>query len=63
MFYGFGQRQRELLEKLLHRKSGLTIDELAKELGITRNAVQQHALSLEKGKMWFYSYPLQITKH
>jgi DeoR family transcriptional regulator, suf operon transcriptional repressor len=49
MFYGFGQRQRELLEKLLHRKSGLTIDELAKELGITRNAVQQHALSLEKG--------------
>jgi DeoR family suf operon transcriptional repressor len=49
MFYGFGQRQRELLEKLLHRKSGLTIDDLAKELGISRNAVQQHALSLEKG--------------
>ncbi len=49
MFYGFGQRQRELLEKLLHRKSGLTIDDLAKQLGISRNAVQQHALSLEKG--------------
>jgi DeoR family transcriptional regulator, suf operon transcriptional repressor len=49
MFYGFGQRQRELLEKLLFKKSGLTIDDLAKELGITRNAVQQHTLALEKG--------------
>ena len=49
MFYGFGHRQRELLEKLLFKKSGLTIDDLAKELGITRNAVQQHTLALEKG--------------
>lgn len=49
MFYGFGRRQRELLEKLLFKKSGLTIDELARELGITRNAVQQHTLALEKG--------------
>ena len=49
MFYGFGHRQRELLEKLLFKKSGLTIDELARELGITRNAVQQHTLALEKG--------------
>ena len=49
MFYGFGHRQRELLEKLLFKKNGLTIDDLAKELGITRNAVQQHTLALEKG--------------
>jgi DeoR family transcriptional regulator, suf operon transcriptional repressor len=49
MFYGFGQRQRELLEKLLFKKNGLTIDDLSKELGITRNAVQQHTLALEKG--------------
>ena len=31
MFYGFGHRQRELLEKLLIKKNGLTIDDLAKE--------------------------------
>ena len=49
MFYGFGQRQRELLERLLIGKNGLTIDDLAKELGITRNATQQHTLALEKG--------------
>jgi DeoR family transcriptional regulator, suf operon transcriptional repressor len=49
MFYGFGNRQRELLEKLLFKKFGLTIDELAKELSISRNAVQQHTLALEKG--------------
>ena len=49
MFYGFGDRQRELLEKLLFKKIGLTIDDLAKELSISRNAVQQHTLVLEKG--------------
>lgn len=49
MFYGFGDRQRELLEKLLFKKAGLTIDDLAKELNISRNAVQQHTLALEKG--------------
>ena len=49
MFYGFGHRQQELLEILLTHKKGLTIDELARELGITRTAVQQHALTLEQG--------------
>ena len=49
MFYGFGDRQRELLEKLLFKKTGLTIDDLAKKLKISRNAVQQHTLALEKG--------------
>lgn len=49
MFYGFGDRQRELLEKLLFKKTGLTIDDLAKELNISRNAVQQHTSALEKG--------------
>jgi DeoR family suf operon transcriptional repressor len=49
MFYGFGQRQHEFLEALLYNKKGLTIDELANELGITRTAVQQHALTLEQG--------------
>jgi DeoR family transcriptional regulator, suf operon transcriptional repressor len=49
MFYGFGDRQREFLEALLFKKKGLTIDDLAKKLGITRNAIQQHALALVNG--------------
>ncbi len=49
MFYGFGHRQHALLEALLFQKNGLTIDELANKLGITRTAVQQHALTLEQG--------------
>ena len=49
MFYGFGQRQQELLESLLTHKKGLTIDELASQLGVTRTAVQQHTLALEQG--------------
>ncbi|MBT5469857.1 MAG: HTH domain-containing protein [Nitrospina sp.] len=49
MFYGFGQRQHALLEALLFQKNGLTIDELASKLGITRTAVQQHALTLKQG--------------
>ncbi len=49
MFYGFGQRQQELLEALLINKEGSTIDELSTQLGITRTAVQQHTLALEQG--------------
>lgn len=49
MFYGFGQRQQELLEALLVKKDGYTIDELSSQLGITRTAIQQHTLALEQG--------------
>ncbi|HEX5056420.1 MAG TPA: HTH domain-containing protein [Gammaproteobacteria bacterium] len=57
MFYGFGPRQQQLLQTLLENKSGLTVDELSKSLGITRTAVNQHLLALEssgyltKGKL------------
>jgi DeoR family transcriptional regulator, suf operon transcriptional repressor len=47
MFYGFGPRQQQLLQVLLENKSGLTVDELSKSLGITRTAVNQHLLVLE----------------
>jgi predicted ArsR family transcriptional regulator len=43
-----GDRQRQLLGLLLKNKSGLTVDELSKGLGITRNAVRQHLASLER---------------
>jgi predicted ArsR family transcriptional regulator len=39
--------RRALLELLLRRKSGLSIDELGAELSISRNAVRQHLASLE----------------
>jgi DeoR family transcriptional regulator, suf operon transcriptional repressor len=42
-----GSRQRQLLELLLEHKKGLCIDELAKALHISRNAVQQHISVLE----------------
>ena len=42
-----GQRQQTLLKALLHHRKGLTVDELTQELGISRNAVNQHLASLE----------------
>ena len=49
MFYGFGPRQQQLLQTLLEHKSGRTVEELSKQLGITRTAVNQHLLALERG--------------
>jgi DeoR family transcriptional regulator, suf operon transcriptional repressor len=42
-----GSRQRQLLEQLLEHKEGLCIDDIAKTLNISRNAVQQHISALE----------------
>jgi predicted ArsR family transcriptional regulator len=41
-----GKRQKELLQLLLRSKPGLTVDELAEHLRITRNAVRQHLAAL-----------------
>lgn len=40
-------RQHHILEQLLENRAGLSIDALAKELDISRAAVQQHIVSLE----------------
>ena len=45
----FGERQQQLLKHLLHSHAGATVDELAKVLSISRNAVNQHIASLENG--------------
>lgn len=37
-----------LLRRLLHRKEGMSIDELAASLGISRGTVQQHLALLER---------------
>lgn len=42
-----GTRQQELLIMLLKNKRGLTVDELSRQLEITRNAVRQHLAALE----------------
>lgn len=41
-------RQREILDLFLKNRAGLSIDEIANTLSISRNAVQQHLSSLEK---------------
>lgn len=46
-----GSRQRELLKLLLRNKMGLTVVELAERLEITRNAVRQHVVALEKARL------------
>ncbi len=43
-----GHRQQLLLRHLLHNPQGLTLDQLAKLLSISRNAVTQHISALEK---------------
>lgn len=43
----FGKRQQDLLKLLLKQKAGLSKDELAAALNITRTAVGQHLASLE----------------
>ena len=43
-----GSRQQHILNLLLENKAGLSIDEIATALDISRNAVQQHFAVLEK---------------
>ena len=42
-----GASQREVLNQLLERKTGATLEELAASLGLSRTAVNQHLTSLE----------------
>lgn len=42
----FGERRGRLMRHLLRHKSGATIDELARAIGVTRTAVRQHLAAL-----------------
>lgn len=42
MFPGLGHTQQDLLAALLYQPSGMSIDELAAQLQVTRTAVRQH---------------------
>ena len=41
-------RQHQILEHLLESRNGLSVDELAKALDISRTGVQQHFVVLER---------------
>ena len=45
----FSDKQQKILNFLLREKKGMTIDQLSRGLGISRNATHQHIVSLEKG--------------
>jgi predicted ArsR family transcriptional regulator len=51
MLEAFGGRQRDLLTLLLNHKKGLTIDQMAASLNITRNAVREHVSALERDRL------------
>lgn len=46
-----GQRRQAVLTLLLERKEGLTIDQLAAGLGITRTAAREHISALERDRL------------
>ena len=48
MLEGLGRTQQELLNALLHQASGMSIDELAEHLAVTRTAIRQHLAALER---------------
>jgi predicted ArsR family transcriptional regulator len=42
-----GDRQKQLLQRLIKNKAGMTVDHISRDLRITRNAVRQHLAALE----------------
>ncbi|GAB6068322.1 hypothetical protein JCM13664_16410 [Methylothermus subterraneus] len=48
MLDAFGQRQQRLLHLLLDHPEGLTMDELAQALAVSKAAVHQHLVALER---------------
>ncbi|WP_341325624.1 HTH domain-containing protein [Methylotuvimicrobium sp. KM2] len=51
MTKGIGTRREQILKLLLESRLGLGIDEIAEQLDISRNAVQQHLSSLEQEQL------------
>jgi DeoR family transcriptional regulator, suf operon transcriptional repressor len=43
-----GNSQQQVLNQLLERKSGVTLEELTQAVGLSRTAVNQHLIALEK---------------
>ncbi len=43
-----GSSQKEVLNQLIEHKSGATLDELVTAVGLSRTAVNQHLMALER---------------
>lgn len=43
-----GNSQQEILDQLMEHKSGVTLDELVAAIGLSRTAVSQHLMALER---------------
>lgn len=48
MLQTLGQRRQEVLTLLLENRPGLTVDSIARMIGITKTAIHQHIISLER---------------
>ncbi|BAU74261.1 helix-turn-helix transcriptional regulator [Metapseudomonas furukawaii] len=48
MLQGMGRTQQDLLGALLYQAGGMSIDELANHLSVTRTAIRQHLATLER---------------
>src|SRR3990167_3352024 len=48
MFQGMGRTQQDLLSALLYQPAGMSIDDLASHLAVTRTAIRQHLSALER---------------
>ncbi|WP_449434464.1 helix-turn-helix transcriptional regulator [Pseudomonas putida] len=48
MLEGLGRTQQDLLHALLRQPTGMSIDDLAQALAVTRTAVRQHLAALER---------------
>ncbi|BAN48938.1 metalloregulator ArsR/SmtB family transcription factor [Metapseudomonas resinovorans] len=48
MLQGMGRTQQDLLGALLYQPGGMSIDELANHLAVTRTAIRQHLAALER---------------
>lgn len=48
MLQGMGRTQQDLLSALLYQPQGMSIDDLASHLAVTRTAIRQHLAALER---------------
>ena len=51
MSKAIGSRQDQILQLLLDAKTGMSIEDIAGQLGISRNAVKQHIVNLENEQL------------
>lgn len=51
MLLGLGETQRSLLSTLLYSEHGMSIDEMAQDLKVTRTAIRQHLSAMEREQL------------